>query len=125
MKRAPWIWPVVVLVSAAAVALLVLGDRTTPLRPFVALWFLLICPGMAFVRLLRLQDRLIELTLAVALSFAIDGLVSEILLYAGLWSFKLGLIVLIGLALLGIAFDLLMVHHAPVTPVKAVCAIAQ
>lgn len=123
MKHMPWIWPVVILVSAIAAGLLAFGESATPVRPFVALWFLLICPGMAFVRLLRLRDGLAELTLAVALSFAIDGLVSEVLVYAGQWSFKTGLAILIGIAFTGVAFDLLMIYtrvsavvHLPQSP---------
>jgi uncharacterized membrane protein len=101
MIRVSGFWPTLILISALAVGLLTMTSIASPLRPMLALWFLLVCPGMAFVRLLHLRDSLAEWTLAVALSFALDALVVEIMLYSGLWSPKWGLAVLIGLSMAG------------------------
>ena len=67
----------------------------TPIRTVVGLWFALVCPGMAYVRLLKIQRRDAELVLAIAFSIAIGVIVSQILLIAGIWSPLLGLLVLI------------------------------
>jgi hypothetical protein len=88
MRRVSWFWPAVIVLSAAGAGLGMLLDVNSPLRVAVSFWFLLVCPGMAYVRLLRLRDRLIEFTLAIALSLALDTIVTECMLYAGtLWTY--------------------------------------
>ena len=94
-------WPAVIIVSALAAGVLTVTDSALPARPLIALWFLCVCPGMAFVRLLRLSEGLTEVTLAIALSVAMDVIVAGVLLYAGVWSPRWGLIVLIALSLVG------------------------
>ena len=94
-------WPAVIIVSALAAGVLTITDSASPARPLIALWFLCVCPGMAFVRLLRLGEGLTEMTLAIALSLAMDVIVAGVLLYAGVWSPRWGLIVLIALSLVG------------------------
>jgi len=84
--RLTWLWPAIILVSALAVCLSVFVFSSTIIRPFIAMEFLFICPGMAFVRLLRLRETVVEWSLAIALSFAIDGIVAGLMLYAGKWS---------------------------------------
>ncbi len=56
---------------------------------------------MALVRFLHLKEPVVEWTLALALSFAIDGSVAGILLYAGKWSPTGTLMILIGLSIGG------------------------
>jgi flagellin-like protein len=63
----------------------------------VVLWFVLVCPGIALVRLLRLEDPFAELTLAVAVSIALALVLSGVGLYAGLWSPTVTLCVLIAI----------------------------
>ncbi len=97
-----------VLAATALVAgIFLIADVGTPVRPIVTLWFLLICPGMAFVRLLRLEDRLAEVTLAIAVSIALDTVVAAGMVYAKVWSPVLGLLVLAGLTLVGTALQVL------------------
>jgi hypothetical protein len=93
------LWPWIVIVSSVAVALLVFLDVEVAIRPFVVLAFLVIVPGMAIVRALRIPDRVAELTLGIALSVTIDGAVPGVLMYAGLWSSKLALLIVIDLTL--------------------------
>jgi uncharacterized membrane protein len=71
------------------------------MRPFLALWFLLICPGMALVRFLGIQDSLTELVIAIALSLGLDTAVAMVMLYIGFWSIQLGAVILIGMSTLG------------------------
>lgn len=99
-------WPAIIVVSALGAAVLTLADIASPVRPVIALWFLCVCPGMAFVRLLRLEEGLTELTLAIALSLAMNVIVAVVTLYTGLWSPQWGLVVLIGLSLLGVVLQI-------------------
>ena len=98
MKRA-FAWPIVI--SASAMILIIATFTGAPFRPAVAFWFLLLCPGMAFVRLLHIEEWLTELTLSIALSIAINTLVSETMILARLWSPEAGLVALICISLLG------------------------
>ena len=102
-----WIgWPIVIEGSAIGAGLTVFVYTGSPLRPVFAFWLFLFCPGMAFVRLLRLEDHLTELTLAVALSIALSTLISEIMLYFKVWSPDSGLFAVICLSLVGVVFQL-------------------
>ncbi len=111
MIRSIWMWPTVIAVSAIGVGLVVFGNVASPIRPVIAFWFLLICPGMAFVRLLRIQDNSNELTLAVALSLAIDSVLAIVMVYARLWSPKWGLGILIGISVLGAALQVITANR--------------
>ena len=84
------LWSLVIVASAIGAGLAVVSDMGSPIRPVIAFWFLLICPGMAIVHLLRVGDRAAEVTLAVALSIAIDTIVAEAMILTGLWSPKGG-----------------------------------
>ena len=106
MAREDWLWPTIILVSAVGAGTLTFGGVDSPIRSVVALWFLFVCPGMAFVRLLRIGDALTELTLAVALSLALDALVAGTMLYAGAWSPRWGLGLLIGMSVVGVALQI-------------------
>lgn len=101
MSRLPWLWPAVISLSAAAAALVTFGQVPAPLRSIVGFWFLLVCPGMAFVRLLRLKEGIAEWTLAIALSLAMDALVAGSMVYAGAWSPAGGMLVLVAASLAG------------------------
>ena len=102
-------WPIIIIVSSLGISLTVWLNIESPIRSGLAFWFLLVCPGMALVRLLRLKDRLIEWTLAIALSIALSTLVSETMLLTQQWSFKATLAVLIVVSLSGAA---LQIYHA-------------
>jgi hypothetical protein len=99
------LWLAVVLVSALAAAAVGLFGAVTPLRPLIIFWFLLICPGMALIRLLRLENLGAEWTLAVALSLALDAIVAAGMVYAGGWSPAGGLVTLIAISLGGAALQ--------------------
>jgi hypothetical protein len=62
---------------------------------------------MAIVRLIHLNDRFIELVLAVALSLALGTLVAEILVLAKRWSPPAILAILIGTSLTGASLQIL------------------
>ena len=77
------------------------SDIGSPIQAMVAFWFLLICPGMAFVRLLRIEERLIEVTVAIALSIALDTIVSETMVLTKRWAPEWALFLLICMAVVG------------------------
>ena len=79
-----WLWPPVIVLSALGASVADYADVHSPIRPLVALWFLSLCPGMAFVRLLDIEEGYVELTLAIALSLALNTAVATAMLYAHL-----------------------------------------
>jgi hypothetical protein len=77
-----------------------------PVRPAIVLWFFLICPGMAFARLLGIKEHLTELTIALALSIALDVIVSETMVLSNMWSPGRALLTLVGVSIFGAALQL-------------------
>jgi hypothetical protein len=74
MLRARWIWPGVILCSAVTSGLFFYLAFASPFRLITTLWFLLVCPGMAFIRLFQFDETYYEWTLAIALSISLDGI---------------------------------------------------
>jgi hypothetical protein len=111
--RLPWLWPVIIIFSAVAAGFVTFVIPVTPLRAVIVLWFLLICPGMALVRFLPLLASVVEWTLAVALSFAVDAIVAGIQLYAGKWSPTATLLILIGLSIAAAIVQFTTLHRFP------------
>jgi hypothetical protein len=99
------VWLVVIVVSTFAATVLVLTGSDSPVRPAVILFFAITCPGMSLVRILRLEEPLAELVLAVATSIALGGLVGGFLLYYGIWAPESGLMILVGITVAAIAAD--------------------
>lgn len=106
MKRSLW-WPVFIAISAL---LAVIVTHTGGIfRPVVVFWFLLICPGMALVRLLHIRNMVTELTLAIAISIALGTIVAETMVLARIWSSQGGLLVLVSLSMSGAAYQIMEV----------------
>jgi hypothetical protein len=93
-------WPATMLASCAAIALTTWAWTSAPIRPAVTTWFLLVCPGMALVRLLPDRGLVLRLVLAVAASLALETLVATFMLEAKAWapSGTLGILLLITVA---------------------------
>lgn len=102
MTRSDWLWPLVITVSALGVGMVSFWEVETPVRPAISLWFLVVCPGMALVRLLHLREGLTEWAIAIPLSLAIEAGVNEIMLYAGFWAPQWGLLVVMTITLLAV-----------------------
>jgi hypothetical protein len=94
-------WPVVIIVSAAGAGLVVIGDLQSPIRPLIVFWFLLICPGMAFVQLIQVKKPLNALILAISFSVTIDTIVSVLMAFFKIWSPEWGLLGIMCLSLMG------------------------
>ncbi len=106
MKRLPWLWPAIIILSTIAAGLVTFVSTDTALRPIIVLWFLFICPGMALVRFFHLEELVVEWILTLALSFAIDAIVAGILLYTGRWSPTATLEILMGISLGGVILQI-------------------
>lgn len=102
------LWPYVVLLSTGAVGVVALGAVPVPLpvRTALGLWFILVCPGMALVRPLRLDNPLNEWMLAVVLSVSLATIVASVFLYAAAWSWPHILLVLMTVSSAGALVDL-------------------
>jgi hypothetical protein len=101
-------WLITIALSILSLGGAVLAGEPSPLRLLLTLWFLLVCPGVAWIRLLRLGDQWVTLTIGVALSIALDIIVSGAMMYAGLWNPEGSLVVLIGITGVAVAIDVSM-----------------
>ena len=99
-------WPAIILASALGAGLMVAMGSQSPLRPAVVFWFLLVCPGMAFTRLLPIKSFISELAVAVVTSIVLNALVAEVMIYAHRWSPEWGVFTLIGLCVIGVGLQL-------------------
>lgn len=94
-------WLAMLLAASATVAVLAYTGVHSPVRVVLVPPFLLVFPGMAWVRLLRISEQAITLILAIALSIVVDTTVPGTLVYAGSWSASAALAVVLGLTLTG------------------------
>jgi hypothetical protein len=99
-------FPLLLLLSGPAVLLLVVLDAPAWLRVAPVLAYVVVVPGLAVVRLLRLADTVVEAVLGVGLSLALGVLVAQLMVYAEVWSSALGLAVLVAVASAATALEL-------------------
>jgi hypothetical protein len=90
------------LASGLIAVLALLPHVPVSVRAVLVVGFALVAPGLAWVRLVHIEDRLAELTLGIALSIAIGTLVASLQAYAGAWSPK-GCIVVLALVVVAAA----------------------
>jgi hypothetical protein len=113
MILAPRLWFASLVAAEAVIVILVYGDVRSPVRVVAVLLFLLICPGMAWIRLLQLYEPVTEVMLAIALSIAIDAALPGVLVYAGAWSLAAALAAVLVLTLAGGAVEIVRVLREP------------
>jgi hypothetical protein len=101
MTSARWIRPIIILASIAALLGAMTAGGASPVRTALAVWVLGVCPGLAVVGAIGLSDRWIEVSLAVALSLALDVIVSGVLTYAVGWSPDAALAILLVFSVIG------------------------
>jgi hypothetical protein len=94
----------VVLFASAAVLVVALPGVPGPVRAAVGVAWFLAVPGLAWVRALPVDGVVEQAACVVALSLALDVLVAEALLYAGIPGFLPAVLVLIAVSVLGITF---------------------
>lgn len=105
MTRRSLTWPAAILLSTVAVSVVTYAGIWPSVRPFVALPFLVLCPGLAWARLLRVEPELNTILLGVALSLAVDTIVATALLYAHQPSVQVNLGALIAITIGGLLAD--------------------
>ena len=107
-------WAIACTALGALAVALVLLDASTVVRAPVVLTFLLLCPGLAIVRFLRIPDIATEWSLAVALSVALAGGVSLVQAYTSTWSPTGAVLVLAGITFAAVAAELVIQRPAAV-----------
>jgi hypothetical protein len=110
MQRSTWLWPTILLLATLATWVIYTVWPAMMLFPLILLCFLSICPGMALVRFLYLQEPIAEWTLVVAVSLTLDALVASVQLYSGHWSPGLTMNILMWICIGG-AFAQLLVAY--------------
>ena len=100
------VWPIVIIISSMLAALAGLSINSGPVRAALIFWFILICPGMAFVRLIRPGDLLSEIMLSIGASLVVSTLIAGIQLITHQWSPLMELGILIAVSLLGASLQI-------------------
>lgn len=106
MKRVNWVWPALILISAAAAVLAAAGFLPEPIRIAAMFWFLLICPGLAYVPLFDFGPPALELLIALGASFALNTIVTLALVLITAWSMQAALVIMVGIAMVGVLMQL-------------------
>jgi len=114
--------PFVILGLTGLVAVLVSMAPASPLRTATTVLFFLVAPGLAVVPLLGVRDGFARYALVLAVSIAADMVVAEAMLYAGVWSPRLGMTVLTGLSVAGALTQVAMVSRHAAQPRASVTA---
>ncbi len=99
------VWPGIVAASTVVMTVVVALGLGPPIAPVIAVWFVFVCPGLPYVRLLNLREPLSELLLAIALSLSIEAVVSLMLLWRSAWTSGRMLQIVVALTVLGVLLD--------------------
>ncbi len=99
------VWPGVVAASTVAMTVVVTLDLGPPIAPIIALWFVGVCPGLPYIRLLGLREPLTVVLLAIALSLSLQAVVSLALLRGSTWTPVRMLQFVIAITVLGVFLD--------------------
>jgi hypothetical protein len=99
------IWPAAILASGALTLLIAELDVKFFIRAPLVIWFLTVCPGMAWVRVLHVKDATLRWTLAITASLLLDLLLGMGMLYSRWWSPTWALVILVAIAGGGVAMD--------------------
>lgn len=106
-------WPTVACVSGAAVTALVLSGAGGPARFVLALWFLLVCPGMSIVPALGIPAPATELLIGVTVGLLIDTLIATGLAAGGALTPIHALVALEAVCVLGAVLNVARDRRAP------------
>jgi hypothetical protein len=112
-RVAAYLWPLSCAAFAGCASAAVFQGAVPGLRAVFVLPFLLVCPGMAVVRLLRLPDAAAQIALGLATSVAVAGGVSGILLYAHAWNPQHAFAIIVVLTLAATLADLARTAGGP------------
>jgi uncharacterized membrane protein len=111
--NADWLWVGALVSATLLVNVLYWAGVASPARTAVSAFYFFFAPGMALIRPLHLQNRVVELFSGVALSISVTMIVSEILVYGGNWDVLAGLRGLSVIVLTGCAIQLIQITGRP------------
>lgn len=106
---------VLIILAAGLSTFFAWSNSGGALRPYIIFAFLLICPGLSLIRLVRLNDFLPEWILAIALSLGLGIGLSEFMVLTNLWSPNIELSILAGISIVGAALQIMRVVGAQQT----------
>ena len=101
-------WPIVILASAGLVLLFTAFDIQFFVRPAVVIWFMTVCPGMAWVQAFHVERADLRWTLAISATLSVDLLLAMGMLYLGRWSPTSAMVILVVIAGAGVLLDRMM-----------------
>jgi hypothetical protein len=104
--RRPALRLLTVVLSSAAVGLVLAADIDGPVRLAISVWFLLVVPGLAYAPMLPPLPGPPRAALVLALSLAIDTAVTTALLVVGELADTAALLALVGVALVGSGLEI-------------------
>ena len=110
--RSSWLWPTFILLATIVTGVIVFIVPGTPLLPFVSMSFILFFPGMALIRFLYLDDIVVELSLAFALSLAVASLIGGTFIYSGSWPPSTIMAILLSITSVSSLVQLALLHPA-------------
>ncbi len=110
--RSSWLWPTFILLATIVTGVIVFIVPGTPLLPFVSMSFILFFPGMALIRFLYLNDIVVELSLAFALSLAVASLIGGTFIYSGSWPPSTIMAILLSITSVSSLVQLALLHPA-------------
>jgi hypothetical protein len=100
------LFPLLIIFVAFFSAILVGFDTGGFLRPYLLFIFIFLCPGMAVIGVLHLNNFLTELILSIALSLVLGALVAELLVVTQHWSPPLVMAVLVTISFVGASLQI-------------------
>ena len=112
LRDPAWDDPLIVSVSAL-LALLVMATGAPPeLRVPITLWFFLTGPGLALIPLLGLDD--FKWVGVIAASLTVDVVITELMLYTGVWSLSVGVVVILIICAIGVGLQVYRLETADI-----------
>jgi hypothetical protein len=108
VRLADWVWPVLIVCSAVAVVVLAALDVVSPARTAVSVWFLAVCPGMAWARVVGFRDPATRWTVAIGASLSVELLLALAMVYGRRWSIPAALGLLAAVSVAGAMIDVLV-----------------
>jgi hypothetical protein len=94
-----------ILIATIVALIFSFSGVESTLRQVAVFGFLLLAPGMAYVRLLKLGNPITELTFSVLLSLTLNTIVSEVLVLIQIWNPMLGMAIIAAFTLFGLALE--------------------
>ncbi len=101
-------WPIIIIVSALSAGLASLGFLPTILQFLIIGGFILVIPGMAYIRLMLSTPSLTRFILSVALSLSLSTFVSMFMVLTHTWYPLGGLYFLIAISIAGAALQIIL-----------------